>query len=166
MVRQVKIVVCLVAILCCICGLTATTQAATYDIYDGNPSNTYIQYYKDIISGLPITKNYVVFRSGQNEYNMVVGDIVENNGLFTSDSECEVYTFSQRDSSYNGYYQYHTSTIDSFVLDSEDKIVYSDVGGYPELVERGAKFEILSVVLIVCIIVGFVCRNIFYHRPR
>lgn len=163
MVRKVS---CLLAILLLLCATGTVAQAASYTPYDGNPSNTYIQYYKDILAGLPITENYVVFRSGQYEYKMIVGDIVQNNGLFTSETECEVYTFSQYDTTYNGYYTYSTSTIDSFVLDSENKIVYSDCGGYPELEERGAKYEVLTTILIVAICVGYVCRNIFYHRPR
>lgn len=166
MVRQVRTAVCLLAILLLVGGFATQAQAASYDVYDGNPSNTYIQYYRDILAGLPITENYVVFRSGQYDYKMVVGDIVQNNGLFTSESECDVYSFSQADSGYNGYYTYDVSTINSFVLDSENKIVYSDVGGYPELEERGAKYEILTTILIVAICVGYVCRSIFRYRPR
>lgn len=166
MVRQVKAVLCVLAILLLLCANGTVAQAASYSVYDGNPSNTYIQYYKDILAGLPITENYVVFRAGQNDYKMVVGDIVQNNGLFTSDKECTVYTFSQTETGYNGYYTYDVSTIDSFVLDSENKIVYSDVGGYPELEERGAKYEILTTILIVAICVGYVCRSIFHYRPR
>lgn len=163
MVRQV---IAMLAILCLLCASGTVAQAASYNVYDGNPSNTYIQYYKDILAGLPITENYVVFRAGQYDYKMVVGDIVQNNGLFTSENECKVYTFSQTDTGYNGYYTYDISTIDSFVLDSENKIVYSDVGGYPELEERGAKYEILTTILIVAICVGYVCRCIFHYRPR
>ncbi len=163
MVRKVSL---LLAILCLFCGFATVAQAASYEVYDGNPSNTYIQYYKDILGSVSITENYVVFRSGQYDYKMVVGDIVHNNGLFTSDKECKVYSFSQADTGYNGYYTYDVFSIDSFVLDSENKIVYSDLGGYPELEERGAKYEILTTILIVAICVGFVCRNIFYHRPR
>jgi len=163
---MVRKVIATLSILLLLCATGTVAQAESYNVYDGSPSNTYIQYYKDILSGIPLSENYVVFRSGQYEYKMVVGDIVQNNGLFTSDKECTVYTFSQTETGYNGYYTYDVSTISSFVLDSENKIVYSDCGGYPELEERGAKYEILTTILIVAICVGYVCRNIFYHRPR
>ena len=163
MVRKVRV---FVAILLLLCATGTVAQAATYDVYDGSPSNTYIQYYRDILSGVPITKNYVAFRSGQNEYKMVVGDLVYNNGLFTSENECEVYTFSQTESGYSGYYVYNISTISSLVLDSENKIVYSDLGKYPQLEERGSKYEVLTTILLVAVCVAFVCRSIFYHRPR
>ena len=163
MVRKISI---FVAILLLLCAIGTVAQAATYDVYEGSPSNTYIQYYRDILSGIPITENYVVFRSGQNEYKMVVGELVQNNGLFTSESECDVYTFSQRDSGYSGYYIYEISTIDSLVVDCGNKIVYSDLGNYPQLEERGAKYEILTTILIVAICVGYVCRSVFHYRPR
>ncbi len=149
-----------------LCATGTAVHAQSYNVYDGNPSNTYIQYYKDLLASIPLSDNYVVFRSGQYEYQMVVGDIVQNNGLFTSEKECTVYTFSQTETGYNGYYTYDVSTISSLVLDSGNKIVYSDVGGYPELEERGAKYEILTTILIIAICVGYVCRNVFYYRPR
>lgn len=166
MVRQVKAALCVLAILLLLCANGTVAQAASYSVYDGNPNNTYIQYYRDILSGLPITDNYVVFRAGQYEYKMVVGDIVQNNGLFTSETECKVYTFSQTDSGYSGYYEYDISIIDSLVLDTGNKIVYSNLGEYPQLEERGAKYEILTTILIVAICVGCVCRSIFHYRPR
>jgi hypothetical protein len=166
MVRQVKRMFCMLAILCLLCATGTVAQAASYDVYDGSPSNTYIQYYRDLLGSISITDNYVVFRSGQYDYKMVVGEIVHNNGLFTSDKPCKVYSFTQTENGYNGYYTYNTSSIDSFVLDSENKIVYSDLGEYPQLEERGARYEILTTILIVAICVGFVCRSVFRYRPR
>lgn len=165
MVRQIKTVVCLLVIMLLCCGFATTAHATSYDVYDGNPSNTYIQYYRDILSGIPITKNYVVFRSGQNQYVMVVGDLVHNNGLFTSDAECSVYTM-ETSGNYNSYYSYNIDTIDSFYLDAGDKIIYSDLGTYPQLEERGAKYEILTAILIVAVCVGYVCKSVFRYRPR
>lgn len=163
MVRQVKTIVCLVAILLLVGGFATRAQAATYDIYDGNPSNTYIQYFKDLLPSIELSKNYVAFRSGQYEYTMVVGDIVYNNGLFTSDGDCQVYTITQN-SNYNGYYTYNNSIISSFVLDGEDKILYSDLGVYPQLEERGQKYEILTTILFVAVIVGYVFKSICHSR--
>ena len=165
MVWKVKRVVCMLAILCLLCATGTVAQAASYTVYEGNPSNTYIQYYRDIVGGLSLLDNYVVFRSGQNQYTMVVGDLVQNNGLFTSDKQCTVYTM-ETSGNYNSYYTYDISTIDSFVVDVGDKIIYSDIGDYPQLEERGAKYEILTTILIAAICVGYVCRSIFRYRPR
>lgn len=162
MVRKVRV---FVAILLLLCATGTVAQAATYDVYEGSPSNTYIQYYKDILSGLPLNEHYIVFRSGQNSYVMVTGDIVQNNGLFTSDKECKVYTI-ENTANYSGYYSYKIDTIDSLYVNAGDKIVYSDVGVYPQLEERGAKYEILTTILLVAMCVAFVCRSIFCYRPR
>lgn len=140
-------------------------QAASYEVYDGNPSSTYQQYFRDLVGGLSFNDNYVAFRSGQSTYTMVVGDLVHNNGLFTSDKTCKVYTFTNTTGT-NSYYKYDISSISSFYLDVEDKIVYSDLGDYPQFEERGAKYEILTTILIVACIVGYTCRCVFRYRPR
>lgn len=160
MVRKVRV---MLAILCLLCATGTVAQAASYTAYDGNPSNTYITYYRDILAGVPITDNYVVFRSSQYEYIMVTGDLVYNNGLFTSDKECTTYTIATS-GNYNQSYSYNIGSITSFVLDSGDEIVYSDLGNYPQLEERGAKYEVLTTILIVAVCVGYVCRCIFRSR--
>lgn len=162
MVRQV---ISLLAILCLLCACGTAAQAASYTAYDGNPSNTYITYYRDILAGVPVTDNYVVFRSNQYEYIMVTGDIVYNNGLFTSETECTTYTIGTS-GNYNASYSFNIGTISSLVLDAGDEIVYSDLGTYPQLEERGAKYEILTTILIVAICVGYVCKSVFHYRPR
>lgn len=162
MVRQVSILLVALALLVATCN---GAQAATYDVYDGNPSNTYIQYFKDTLSKIPLGDHYVAFRSDQNEYTMVVGDISYANGVFTSESTCHVYTM-QSANNYNGYYSYTQGDIGDFYLNPGDHILYSDLGHYPDLEERGQRYEILTTILIVIICVGYVVRNVFYHRPR
>lgn len=164
MVRQV---IAMLAILCLLCACGTVAQAASYTAYDGNLNNTYVTYFRDILAGVPVTDNYVVFRSNQYDYIMVTGDIVYNNGLFTSDTVCQIFTITQVNSGIQGnYYSYESREIETFVLDAEDKIVYSDLGSYPQLEERGAKYEILTTVLIVAICVGYVCKSVFHYRPR
>lgn len=159
MVRQVRKIVCLLAIIVLLGGFATTANAASYTAYDGTPSNTYIQYYRDILSGLSITDNYVVFRADQNKYIMVVGDIVYNNGLFTSDQKCTTYTM-QSDGNYNSYYSYTIGSIDSLVLDVNDRIVYSDLGTYPQLEERGQSMRYLRrYCLLLCVLA--MCVGLF-----
>lgn len=162
MVRQVKILLVALALLVATCN---GAHAATYTVYDGNPSNTYIQYFKDTLTKIPLGDHYVAFRSGQYSYTMVVGDIAFNNGVFSSTDTCAVFTI-ESDNSYNGYYSYSQSDIANFQLNAGDKILYSDLGHYPDLEERGQKYEILTTILIVVVCVGYVVRCIFYHRPR
>lgn len=145
-----------------ICAVGTSAKAVTYEVYDGNPSNTYIQYFKDIVSGIGFNDNYVAFRSGQNDYVMVVGDLEYNNGKFTLADVGTVYTIASS-GNYNSTYSYTVTEIDSLTLNPSNKLIYSDLGNYPQLVERGAKYEILTAVLLVTALLGLVIGRIFRY---
>lgn len=165
MVWKVRTTAILLAVLMMLGAMCTAASAATYDVYEGNPSNTQLQYFRDIIPGIGLGEHYVAFRSGQYTYDMLVGDISYDNGIFSSADSCTVYHL-ETSNSYNGYYVYSVSTIDSISLNPEDKIIYSDLGHFPQLEERGAKYEILTTILIATCCVVFVVRNIFYYRKR
>ena len=166
MVRQVKkFVMCLVVGLILITAFCGTVSATTYEVYEGNLSATQITYFRDILGGQSILDNYVVFRDGQYSYKMVVGDIVYNNNTFTATETCKVYSINTS-SGYNSYYTYNQETIDNLVLTTSNKIVYSDLGNYPQLEERGQKYEILQTIILCIAGCCYIIRNIFYHRKR
>lgn len=161
MVRALKIFVCGIALIAAFCG---TVQAATHTVYEeGNLSTTYVTYFKDIISGAEFNDNYVAFRSGQYSYTMVVGELEYSNGVISLVDTGKEYVFTTS-SGYNATYKYNVNEISNFSLDSGENIIYSDVGDYPQLVERGAKFEIFTAILICICMLSFVIRNIFYKR--
>ena len=165
MVWKVKFTSLMLALLILLGANCARVSAATYDVYEGNPSNTQLQYFRDIISGIGLGDHYVAFRSGQYDYTMLVGNLVFENGIFSSTDSCIVY-FLETNNSYNGYYTYSVSEVDTVSFNPEDKIIYSDLGQFPQLEERGAKYEILTAILIVAICVGYVCKSVFHYRPR
>lgn len=158
MVRKVSMLVCTLAL---IFGCAMTAQAATHEIYDGSVSSTYITYFKDTLSGLPLGTNYVCFRSGQNEYVMIAGDVVFNGSQFVLDGEAKEYRYYSDSSSYNSYYHYDVSEIAEFQLEVGNHIVYSDLGEYPQLMDRGEKYEVLSAVLISICMLSIVINRIF-----
>lgn len=162
MVRKIKIALLALALIVATCN---GAQAASYGIYDGNPSSTQIQYFKDTLTKIPLGDHYVAFRSDQYTYTLVVGNISFDNGLFSSTDSCTVYTL-ESNNSYNGYYAYSVGEIADFRLDPEDKLLYSDLAHYPDLEERGQKYEVLTTILIIAICVGYVARCVFYRRPR
>lgn len=163
MVRQVKILVVMLVLITALCG---TVQASTHTVYDnGTLSTTYITYFKDILSGAKFNDNYIAFRSEQNEYTMVVGKLEYTNNTIKSTDECKHYRFYQvTTSGYNSTYYYDVTSIDEFSLDTGNYILYSDVGDYPQLIERGAKYEMLSAVLLIIIMLSVVIRRIFFKR--
>lgn len=166
MVRQVKnfLAVTLVLLItaAAFCG---SVSAASYEVYEGNLSSTQLTYFRDILPSTSILDNYVVFRDGQYSYSMVVGKLTYSNGVFTLDEPGRIYTINSN-SSYNSYYTYDNTTLDSLTLNTSNKLVYSDLGGFPQLEERGQRYEILTTILIVICCVCFIVRNIFYYRKR
>lgn len=160
MVRKVSIMICSLALIFAF-GMTA--QGATHQVYEGNPSNTYIQYFKDIISGMSFTDNYVAFRSGQYDYTLVVGKLEYTNGEIRLVGQGEIYTISQ-EGNYNSYYKYDYAETSNFSVNPSDKIIYSDIGNYPHLVERGAQYEIFTAVLLCTALLCVVVGRFFRHR--
>lgn len=162
MVRQVKILVCLLVLITALCG---TTQAATHSVYEnGSLGTTYITYFKDILSGAKFDDNYVAFRSGQYEYIMVVGELKNENGVITLVGDGKQYRYYTGNSNYNSQYYYDVSTLNNFSLNTNNSILYSDVGDFPELIERGAKYEMLNTLLICIFMLSFVIYRIFCRR--
>lgn len=166
MVRQVKkICVCIVALLVLITALCGTVQAATHTVYEnGSFSTTYVTYFKDILSGTELKNNYVAFRSGQYSYSLVVGELEYNNGVISLVGEGKEYKFYQESSNYNSQYYYNVSNLNNFSLNVGKSIIYSDVGDFPELIERGAKYEVISAILLGIALCSIVINRIFFKR--
>lgn len=162
MVRKITVVI---AALLLLCGFATGAQAATYSVYDGTMSSTQLTYFRDILPGIGLQDNYVAFRSGEREYRMVVGDLNYNGGVFTCNDVSTVYTITN-DSSYNGRYRYSVTTIDSLNLSVGDNIIYSDLGHFPQLIERSSNYEIFTALLVAIGLFGFVVRSILFSSSR
>lgn len=163
MVRKVTVIL----IICLfICGaFCATVTADSHTIYDGAMSSTYITYFRDIASNIGINDNYVCFRSGQYEYTMVVGDIDYFMGVFSMSDSGTSYTITNN-SNYNSYYSYEVSTIDSFELTTGNYLLYSDLGNYPQLIERGTHYEFQTLFIIIVIGLCMFVHTIFSFTYR
>lgn len=153
--------VCMLALIVATCN---TAQAVTHNVYDGNISSSYVTYFKDIVSGIGFNDNYVGFRSGQYEYTLVTGKMELSNGEITLLEKGMIYTFDQSNSSYNSHTTYNYNEIDNFSVSVGDNILYTDLGNYPQLVERGEKFEILTTVLVVTLLLSYVIKQFFVSR--
>lgn len=158
--RKVIFFVCALALVFALC---VTAQAATHTIYDGNMSSTYVTYFRDIVSGIGFTDNYIAFRSGQYEYTMVVGKLEYDGVTFSLTGSGKEYTIVYN-SQYSSTYQYRCTDISNFSVDVGNRILYSDVGNYPQLVERGAKYEMFTAVLVCTALLCIVINRIFYYR--
>lgn len=138
----------------CVCVfliVLGTSRIAHADtVYDGSLSTTYVTYWEDILNTYAAGVDYVGFRSGQYEYKLVTGDLKYENGVF-SGGEVVSHTFDTSGGSYNNTLSYDVSEERNFTLTPSNKLVYSNLGGYPDVVERGSDYEVLTL-LAVCII--------------
>lgn len=142
----------LLCMLLTVFGLSVTVEA--YTPYDsGNLSTTYISYFDDILNKYPFD-NYVIWRDTQYNYCLALGDIEYTSNSFTAD-EVKLFTIDTGQN-YNSSYRLYRSTIQNFSLtNSNNSIVYSDLGFYPTVNERGSNYEssLLLIVFIACIFV-------------
>ena len=145
-----------------------TLQATAAEPYaDGNISTTYITIYRDIASNIPFNDDYVMFRSGQYEYKMYVGELAYSLNQF-SGSQLTCYAISTNSgSSYSGgTYHYEISENQSLQLNCSDILVYSNLGGYPNLYERGDNFEAVLLLFSGIALVCFLTSRIFSFSQR
>lgn len=148
-----------------VCAFCTTAHAATHEVYDeGQISSTYVTYFRDIVSGIGFNDNYVAFRSGQYSYTMVVGDLEYNDGLFSLKENGKEYVFSANNTGYNSQYNYNVNNITNFSVAVGDNIIYSDLGEFPQLVDRGAKIETFTAVLLCTVIVSVIINRILFKR--
>ena len=139
--------------------LSVTASAAS--VYDGNISTTYITIYRDISSNIGIDDDYVMFRSGQYDYTMFVGDLTLTGTTFRSDKG-QLYVISTNNGNYgNGTYVYTVSETSNFSLNAGNALVYSNLGHYPDLIERVNDYEMASVLLVCIGLCCYLLRSIF-----
>lgn len=161
MARKITITVTALALV--LCALCAPISAATHNVYtEGNISTTYVQYFKDILSGANINDDYVGFRSGQYTYILVVGSLSYENGTISLDDEGTIYTFTQT-GNYNSAYNYRVDNISTFSINCGDNIIYSNLGNYPHLIERSTHIETLILVTLGAMCVFVLADRIFRH---
>ena len=131
--------------------------ALSVDAYQGTISTTYLTFFKDIVAGLSIFDDYVFYRSSDNTYTMITGDIYLSGTTFLLNGNGAKYEISQVSGSgyNNSYYSLGVSTVSDYTIRAKDFLVYSNLGYYPRLEERGVVYEF--AMLTAFIIFGACC---------
>lgn len=119
-----------------------------------------INLFGPIASKLPYGTHYVYWREGQYVYCLAHSDTMELNGSrFTADQATIV-----RYTTYSGYggaqANLTSSTERNFSLDAGNYLVWSDLGDYPTLYERGAVDYAQTACVILC---SFALYYLFHH---
>lgn len=153
----------LISILLALAVISAVPiTASAAEVYtEGNISTTYVTYFQDILGKVSPLYDYVFFRAGANEYTMVVGDLDCVNGYFISPGNCSIYTIYTTSVNYNSTYHFSKSTANSYTLNVNSSLVYSNLGDYPDLNERGDYLETALLLLVLVIIVMYLVSRIF-----
>lgn len=142
------------------------TASAASVYQEGNISTTYVTYFEDILGKLSPFDDYVFFRSGQYEYTMCVGDLTYSNGWITSNTECDIYQIYSTTSGYNNVYQMRFSNSIGYALEAGDSLVYSNLGGYPDLTERSDYIETAVLLLVLVAVFMSLIARIFSFNLR
>ena len=163
MVRR-KVIPALVLLFCLLLAMPAQANAAS--VYDGSISTTYITIFRDIASKIPITDDYVFFRSGQYDYMMVVGQFDDTGTTISTTGQVTVYTISTNSGSYNNAYEYSVSTESGFSLSPGSALIYSNLRNYPDLIERNDYFEFTALSLMFVGLLCYLLRSFFGFSLR
>lgn len=157
MVRKILTCVLLLAV---ISAVPISASAAT--IYEGNISSSYTTIFKDVANKeVSFNEDYVFFRSGQYEYSLVIGDLTFENGNFSSNGDVRIYLIDTESNSYNSSYVYSVSTESSFNLTVSNQLIYSNLGHYPDLIERSSYYEVATLILLLSAVCLYLLRSIF-----
>lgn len=124
------------------------------EVYQGTINTTFLTIFRDIVASLGVNDDYVLFRSSDYTYSMLVGDLdYFSTGEFVLASDGRLYTVTQVQGSYNynSYYSYSVEDVSSYSVTVDDYLVYSNLGNYPTLIDRGVNYAFVSL-LVLCVI--------------
>lgn len=148
-IRIFKIVFCALS---CFLLTRSVVFADSYSVYDGTPSSTYVNYLAACMENK--SDNYVIWRSGQYEYRLAHGsDLRVADGVFTG--SVDLVTLSNS-SSYNSTYQMYFSSDSSFTLrNSNDYIIFSNLGNYPDICGGVKSYEVQTIIVALAVPFAF-----------
>lgn len=125
-------------------GVMVTADIETQ--YGLGTSNVTI--FSAIASKLDYGVHYVYFRSGQYDYCLAYSPDLSLSGTVFSGEDVTVVTYSTS-SSYNSQASFSTSFESNFSLSAGSYLVWSDLGDYPTLYDRGeVDYEKLACVIL------------------
>lgn len=132
---------------------SAELYALSQSAYQGTISTTFLTFFKDIVATIPITHDYVFYRSSDDTYAMVSGDLTLSGDTFILEGDGVGYEITQVSGSGYGssYYSYTVSDISNFSMDTNGYLVYSNLGDYPQLESRGVQYE-FALLVAVCVV--------------
>lgn len=145
-------------------AVPATASAAEYYPYDGSISSSYTTIFQGIAGKIDLTSDYVFFRSGQYEYILVEGELTYTTRF--SGTDCTAYRITTNTGTYNSGYVFSQETLDTFEFYPGSALVYSNLGPYPDLIDRSVFYSFATLVLLFICVCLYLIRSIFSFTIR
>lgn len=141
---------------------------ANYSVYPGTVSGQPLQLGRDLVSSGISTPHYLFFRGGEYDYYMIIGDLEYNNGSF-SFTDADVYQYNYAHTQQNQYYYaMYLRRESGSVSNPYSATLYSDLGSFPQLLDRGGVTLEASILFsVVLLTLYIVIRDLFFpllHR--
>ncbi len=149
--RVIKVLLCAVLLI----SLSAPAACYAIDVYGSTTANSYVSYLADCMKNS--AEHYVIWRSGENEYKLAHGaDLSYSSAGFSGSVGITTLSYvSGYGASYNSYYTISFSEDSSFTLfNPRAYLIYSDLGGYPNIAGGVKSYEVQTVV--VALVIPFV----------
>lgn len=142
----------------------AVALAAISDSYGVGTSH--ISIFAGMAGKLPLDHHYVYYRDGQYDYVLAHSDsLVYDGGVFSAD-DATIVTYSTS-SSYQSQPTFTVSADSDWSLDPADYLVWSDLGEYPDLIDRGeVQYEALACIILCSFAVWFMLDRLVHACKR
>lgn len=118
-----------------------------------------IAIFGPVASKLPYGTNYVYWRNGQYEYCLAYSPDLEFDGSRFTSPEVTILTYTTS-TGYNSQATFEVSQDTNFVLSPGSYLVWSDLGDYPTLYERGGEDYAKLACVILC---SFALYYLWHH---
>lgn len=131
--------------------------ASIAEDYGVGTSNTAI--FGPVASKLPYGTNYVYWRNSQYQYCFAYSADLQLSGTTFSAPDAVVVTYTTS-TGYNSQATFTTASESNFILNAGNYLVWSDLGDYPILYERGEVDYAKTACIILC---SFGLYYLFHH---
>lgn len=133
-----------------------------YNAADGyNLGTTYQSIFAGVAYKVPFGQHYVYWRDSQYSYKFAYGDIELNGSDFVGNGDVTICSYDTATSGYNSDYSWDSWIDSDFSLSASERLVYSDLGSYPDIFNRrGLQNETGLFYAVVCFCIWKLFSNL------
>lgn len=156
MVRKIIIVFLVLA------AISSLTIAASAAPISAAYNDIAFNVARALISDAEMLDSYIFYSAAENTYILAIGKLKEQNNIIQSDSSVEVYTITVTENTYT----VDQITDEEYQLNVDQIYLYSNLNSYPDIIERGNRYEEATLFMLVIGLCLFLIRSIFNFTLR